>query len=138
MGNATVSSSGKTQAGTLHSLGGDGWDDYYSNLIALFDSDGNAVAAVVAEFQNSIRPVSGGGYAYGSSQLGGQSQQQDQPRQGAGQAPGGLPLCGDHQQPARSLVKDGNQLWICTVNDSFINNYKAPGIKAHCPPRKER
>lgn len=137
MGNATVSSTGKTGNGTLHSVGGDGYDDYFMNLTALFDGNVIAVGEVLDEFRNVIRPLGGGGYAYGTSSPAPAATPPaySQPRQGAGGAPGQT-LCPSHQQPAEHINSPKGEFWKCPVNGTFINNYNAPGFKSACPAPK--
>lgn len=133
MSNATVSSSGKTQSGTLHSVGGNGFDDYFANLVGVFDGDLDDAMSVVKEVRAVLRPV-GSGYAYGSTVVAPAS---NEPRGDAG-VPPGQTLCPSHKQPAKYIKgKTGGEFWKCPVNDTFINNYQSSGFKSECPQPKQ-
>lgn len=135
-----MSSSGKTQGGTLHSVGGAGFDDYYGNLIGVFEGDQDEANAVVEEMRQVLRPTAGGGYAYGTSSP---SPQQNQPRGNAGSPPGAQTLCPSHQQAAvwkdggvsKSTGKSYTGFWKCPQNDSIITDHGG-ALKSSCPPPK--
>lgn len=129
-----MSSSGKTQSGTLHSLGGTNFDDYYANLAALYQGEPETIDDVIEEFKNVLRPSAAG------SQPQQQSQQEYPPRDGAGSPPGGQTLCPTHQKQAdwqNGGVSSGtgkayDGFWKCPVTGAGISfNGK---LKSACPP----
>lgn len=116
------------------------------NLTALFDGDATAVADVIGEFRNVIRPV-GGGYAYGTSTPAPAAQQpsyQQDTRGSAGAPPGAQTVCPTHQQPATwreggvsaASGKPYNGFWKCAVTGSSISTFDGKGLKPSCPPPK--
>lgn len=145
MSNATVSSSGKSQSGTLHSLGGSGFDDYYGNLIALFSGDPEAADAVIEEFKSVLTPVASFAAASAAINHGFPgSTAQNEPRQGAGAPPGAATVCPTHGQPAvwreggvsQSSGKPYQGFWKCPVTSESISAFGGKGLKPSCPERK--
>lgn len=128
MSNATISSSGKTPGGTLHSVGGVSYDDYFANLTALFDGNVEDAFDVLDEFRSVLRPAAAGAAP---------AQQQDhQPREGAGSPPGGAKMCPSHGQAAvhrAGVSKAGKDyaFWKCPVTDAIITDFKG-NLKSSC------
>lgn len=138
---ANIQISGKADNGVIFVVGGNDVDEFLVNVQSVV-GDRQTAEDILAHAGRLITPASTGApapqqhtSATGTTRPAPREPWDNPPDDHAGEI-----VCPTHQRPVKPVPKKngGGTLYVCVVNDTFVNKFGEPGLKDRCPPPKQQ